>query len=146
MRKGMGMTIWGVVILYGSVRCQGPPGDPTPIPPSTPATAATGIPLPDRCAFALPRNKDEFVSALNSKISVTERRYWFSGVSPATAGRYSWGHSPAFPQFPSQPNHSHNGSIKLLKRYTNSFLQVWCKEKYCEILWLKRKTTLILKK
>ena len=55
------MEMWGIVILCGSVKGQGSPGTPTP--PITPVTPATRVPLPDRCAFALPQNKDEFVSA-----------------------------------------------------------------------------------
>ena len=38
-------------------------------PPTTDTVTTTSIPLPDRCAFALPNNKDAFVASLNSKSS-----------------------------------------------------------------------------
>ena len=44
-------------------------GQETMQPPTTATVATTSIPLPDRCAFALPNNKDAFVASLNSKSS-----------------------------------------------------------------------------
>ena len=70
--EAMGKAGFFLAVFCHCARGQaGTTGSPPPRP-----TTTTAIPLPDRCAFSLPRDENEFIASLNSKeISITWRRY-----------------------------------------------------------------------